>query len=148
IQSVEGGPPRAMTPERLMIDAAGPGYNLVISPDGRFDLIGGAHMPCYVYPLSGGAPHLLPGILPNEQPIQWSPNGREVFVSSELSKFPCRISRLDLATGHRVPWTSVTPSDPAGVLGLSSIHITPDGRSYAYGLARRLSDLQLVDELK
>ena len=37
------------------------------------------------------------------------------------------------------------PSDPAGIHRVRRILITPDGKSYAYGLNRILSELFLVE---
>ena len=40
------------------------------------------------------------------------------------------------------------PSDPAGVIHIGPIVLTPDGKTYVYGYHRTLSDLYLTEGLK
>ena len=61
---------------------------------------------------------------------------------------PARVDLCDVATGARRPWKVIVPPDPAGVLAISPILITPDGKSYAYSYRRLLDDLFLVTGLK
>jgi hypothetical protein len=56
---------------------------------------------------------------------------------------------VELATGVRVLWKTLTPSDPVGVEDLrETVVITPDGQSYCYSYSRRLGDLFVVDGLR
>ena len=55
---------------------------------------------------------------------------------------------VDIETGVRRFWKELTPPDPAGVLAISPILITPDGKSYVYSYRRQLDDLYLVENLK
>ena len=57
-------------------------------------------------------------------------------------------SAIDLATGKRTLWRSLSPADPAGVGQIGPIVMAPDGSSYIYGYHRTLSDLYLVEGLK
>jgi hypothetical protein len=61
---------------------------------------------------------------------------------------PAQVYRLELATGQGKLWKQLMPTDPAGVNIISPILVTPDGKSYVYGLRRILSDLYLVEGLK
>ncbi len=61
---------------------------------------------------------------------------------------PGRVYRVDRRTGRRELWKEIMPSDPAGVPGITSLSITPDGRSYAYSYLQRLSELHVVEGLK
>ena len=56
-------------------------------------------------------------------------------------------TRLDLASGGRVPVRSFSPPDPAGHLQIRSVFMTPDARTIAYTYDRRLSELFLVEGL-
>ena len=47
---------------------------------------------------------------------------------------PARIERVEVATGRRQLWKELRPADPAGVFGITSVVVTPDGTSYAYTL--------------
>ena len=59
------------------------------------------------------------------------------------------VFRVELTTGARVLWKTLTPSDPVGVESLrGTVVITPDARSYCYSYMRRLGDLFVVDGLK
>jgi eukaryotic-like serine/threonine-protein kinase len=61
---------------------------------------------------------------------------------------PCRMVRLDLATGRRDLLHEIMPADPSGISGVQEIQMSADGRSYSYNYVRRLSDLYLVEGLK
>jgi eukaryotic-like serine/threonine-protein kinase len=87
------------------------------------------------------------GIESGEQPIQWSADGREMYLYKP-GDLPAKVYRLDLATGHRTLWRGLIPSDSAGVSRLGPIVITPDGKSCLYGYHRVLSDLYLVEGMK
>jgi hypothetical protein len=56
--------------------------------------------------------------------------------------------RLDLETGRREPWLELTPPDRAGVGGTVGAWLTPNGRFYAFGYRRLLSDLYLIEGLR
>jgi len=57
------------------------------------------------------------------------------------------MSRLDLVTGRRVPWRTLSIADPAGFAPFGAV-ITPDGQAYAVSYGRLLSNLFLVEGLK
>lgn len=57
---------------------------------------------------------------------------------------PARVELRDVATGKRAIWKEIVPPDPAGVLAIGPILITPDGKSYVYSYRRMLEDLYLV----
>jgi hypothetical protein len=61
---------------------------------------------------------------------------------------PAHVFVLDVATGRRTLWKDILPPDPAGILGLWPILITPDGKSYAYSYRRILGDLYLAEGFK
>jgi hypothetical protein len=56
---------------------------------------------------------------------------------------------VELTTGARVLWKTLSPPDPVGVETLrNTVLITPDARTYCYSYMRRLGDLFVVDGLK
>jgi hypothetical protein len=61
---------------------------------------------------------------------------------------PARVDICDVATGARTLWKEITPPDPAGVLAIGPVLITPDGGSYVYSYRRVLDDLFLVTGLR
>jgi Tol biopolymer transport system component len=142
IQSLDGGPPRPITPEGVFV------FGNVISPDGRF-VAGSTGTETRIYPIDDGEPRPIPGLLPGELPLRWASDG-SLYVRPPLGTvaLPQKIDRLDPATGRRQPWRELAPADPAGVTGVTTVILTADARSYAYTYVRRLSNLYLVEGLK
>jgi len=101
----------------------------------------------YLYPIAGGDPRRIAGFEDGEVPINWTSDGKGLFVTRPGDR-PARITRLDVTTGQRTMWKELMPLDNAGVQNIGPIRITPDGKTYVYGFQRRLSDLYLVEGLK
>jgi Tol biopolymer transport system component len=136
VQDIEDGLPKPVTPE-------GKVGCIVPSPDGKFVITRDAEM----YPLEGGAPRPVPGLSRTERLLQWSADGKAIYVRNP-DELPAKVYRIDLTTGRRQLWKELAPSDPAGVDEIPYISITTDGRSYLYSYTRVLSDLYLVEGLK
>jgi hypothetical protein len=134
-----GGKPRQVTPEGAT------GKDTVISPDGRFVVAfpSGA-MRAQRYPVDGGEPAPIAGIEDNEYPVQWTEDG---MLYVRKGGVPAKIARIEVATGQRTAWKEIAPADPAGVWSILRVMLTRDGRSYAYGFSRSLSELYLVEGL-
>ena len=81
---------------------------------------------------------------PTDIVIQWSADGRALYLRRRGGEVPLRVYRFDLATGERQLWREVTISDRAGVELIPHIFLTPDGRHYVMTYARVLSDLFLM----
>jgi len=133
-----GEPPRPLTPEG--VDSA------VVSPDGRFVAAHGASA-SGVYPVDGGPARPLPGLAKDESLLQWSLDGRALYVY-RAAEIPRRIYRLDLATGRRDVWREISPPGAVGNTPIFPVQVARDGRSYAYTVDVTLSDLFLVDGWK
>jgi hypothetical protein len=142
LQSLSGGAPRAVSPEGGQV-----AYGNVISPDGKQLALVGADGKMALIPLGGGERRILSETNSNDTPLQWSADGRFLFVQ-RLGERPAPVNRLDLVTGKREAWKELLPADSSGVLDVGPILISPDGQSYAYGFRRALSDLYLVTGLK
>ena len=133
----EGGKPKALTPEKYR--GLGP-----ITVDGKSFLVRGPDERAYLYSVGGGEPTPVPGIEDGDFPLQWTADGRGLYV--QRSGGPgARIERLDLATGRSEPWKEILPADSAGVVRVSSVLVSPDGTFYAYAYSRVLSNLFLVE---
>jgi Tol biopolymer transport system component/predicted Ser/Thr protein kinase len=120
---------------------------IALAPDGSQVAGVGPDGLAYLYPLSDGPAKSVPGFQAGEQPIEWSADGKSLYVYRP-GEFPAKVYQLDLATGKRSLWRSLAPADPAGVSQIGPIVMTPDGSSYIYGYHRTLSDLYLVEGLK
>jgi eukaryotic-like serine/threonine-protein kinase len=141
VQPVEDGKPVPISPEGADASAFYP------SPDGK-DVIGiGPDQHTYLYPVDGGNAKLVSGVQPGEQPINFTSDGKSVYVYRP-GEVPAKVSIVEIATGKRVPWKQLMPSDPAGVETIGPVLITPDGKACVYGYHRTLSDLYLVEGLK
>jgi WD40 repeat protein len=141
IQDGPDGKPRAISP---------PGYRASIrsvSPDGRLATVTGPDRKRYLYPLNGGEPQPIPGILEDEDPVGWTPDGKLIYVYKR-GLYPARIFRLDVASGNRELWKELTPPDPAGISNVAPPAIAADGKTYAYSYNRILSDLFLAEGIK
>ena len=138
------GEPKAVTPEGTQaIRGLQPdGSVLGLSPDGSLT----------VFPRTGGETRTFSNILHRAAgytapfPLRVSGDGRFLFVRE--GRVPARIVRIELATGRRTPWMAPMPGDPAGVVHIRAVLLTPGGEGYAYGYGRYLVDLYLVEGLR
>ncbi len=123
------------------------GLSFALSPDGQLAAAVGPDGKGYFFPIGAGEPKIIPGLLAGEAPVAWSADGRSLYVyrSGEL---PAQVYLLEIATGRRTLWKQLMPPDPAGVEYVGPVLPAPDGKAYAYGYRRLLSDLYLVEGLK
>lgn len=136
---IQGGTPRAITPEGIA--------GAALTPDGKFLLVRDAKGQRWLYPIAGGEPqkfNFTPK--PAEVLMGFFPDGKAVRVRSRT--IPVQISRVDLATGRRELWKEIAPADPAGAEAVYAVKFSDDGKSYSYSVMRVLSDLYVVDGLK
>jgi hypothetical protein len=116
-----------------------------VSPDGRRVILRDRVATAKEWPLAGGAGVAVPGLLPDDQPITYTEDGRGLFVAKRA--FPIPIERLELATGRRTPWLTLAPPDRAGLRFAIPV-ITPDGKHWSLSTARLLTDLYVVQGLR
>ncbi|HXI13647.1 MAG TPA: protein kinase [Thermoanaerobaculia bacterium] len=120
--------------------------SFALSHDGT-TIVAGVDQKVLLLSLAGEESRPLPGSRPGDIPIEWTEDNRAVFVL-ERSHSAVRIMRVDVTSGERSEWVAIRPSDPAGILDVMPVHITPDGQTYAYGFRRFLSDLFIATSLK
>ena len=140
VQSIENGPARPFSPEG--VDSA-----FVVSPNSDMVAALGPDRKLNIYPINGGDPRPVPGVLKGEIPTAWSADGRSLYVYL-YGGLPARVVQIDIATGQRKPLKELYPADAAGIDTISGILMTPDAKSYVYAYVRTLSDLYLVEGLK
>lgn len=108
---------------------------LRISPDGQRVITRQPDLVYYIQDLHGGEPTKIPGLKDDDEPIQWSDDGRAVYVKA-AGDFATKIYRVNLATGERQEWKDIDPSNKVGLVGLEvnpgGILITPDGKVCIY----------------
>jgi Tol biopolymer transport system component len=142
IQDLDGGAPRPITPEGVVIEER------CVSPDGSWAFVGDpSGNGIWLYPLGAtGQPHKLAGTRPGEEAVGWGADGKWVYISHP-NQVTLKIDRLNIQTGSRQPWKEIPPADPAGVLSANRYIPSSDGKSYVYSYHRQLSDLYLVTGL-
>ena len=141
VLDVSSGKPRAITPEGVSVAFS------TASPDDRWIVALGPDRRYGLYPLEPGEPRPLPGLDPDEVPVQWSPDGRSVVVYRP-TEAPLRVELFDVATGTRKLWKEIRPPDPSGVAQVGPILISWNTGSYVYSYRRSLDDLYLATGLK
>ena len=140
VQDVEGGEPQALTPEGVDLSPTAP-----VAPDGK-SVLTTSEKGWQLYPVGGGSPRPVPFPTPGV-PLQWSADGRTLFVRDAAISPVVPVYRQDVASGRRTPWRTIAVGDPAGVDELDPVVITPDGQSYCYTYTRTLAQLQVASGL-
>jgi serine/threonine protein kinase/Tol biopolymer transport system component len=123
---------------------------LRVSPDGKKLVIRDPYGRYYLRLVDGGAPETpVNGIEPRDEPIQWSADGRALFVR-EAGDFATKLYRVEIASGRRRMWREIVPPNPIGLVGIEAkpggIVITPDGKVCVYTYWTTLHELLLMDE--
>jgi serine/threonine protein kinase/Tol biopolymer transport system component len=145
VQDISGGRAQPITEEGIIALLVSPdGKRLVAwapdkGPDGKY----------YLSPIDGTKSTPIPGLEMGEVPIQWSVDGRALYVLGS-GDFTTNIYRIDLSSRRRELRTDIVP-DPVGFTFLETpggIRITPDGKSYVYTYWTALRDLFLAEGLK
>jgi Tol biopolymer transport system component len=140
LRALEGGPMRPVTPEGVLVQKG------LVSPDGRW-VLGTEGQTARLYSVEGREVRDVVGKSPEESILGWSSDGRSLYVVSRGIAPILDVSRLEIATGRRTPWTRMTgPEDRAGI-SLANAVVGHDDFSYAYLYGRALSDLFLVHGL-
>jgi len=143
IQDVEGGEARPVT-------AAGVRATL-ISPDGTHLAAYGPEGDYFVVPVGGGEPLRIRGTERGDELIQWSADGRYLYVKGPNESY-VELFKIDLMTGKREPWKKLEVPNKVGFVGIQNgpgaIRITPDGKSYIYTSWQALGELYIADGLK
>jgi len=125
---------------------------MALSPDGRTVAAVDRYGEYYLCAIDErGEPRPLPGYRDGDLPLQWSSDGRSLFVR-EAGNLTLRIFALDVTTGARHFWKELAPPDPTVLTDIATdpgqIRLTPDGKSYAYTYWTFEGELYLAQGLK
>lgn len=146
VQDLATNERRAISPEGVTMPMVAVGVKC-ISPDGKWVVLSSPDSKGTAYPVDGGEPRELPGLGSTDVPVSFARDGKSLFVYNAATA-PPRTYRLDLVTGRRVFWRSLTATETAGVLGTFPSKIVQDGNGYLYPYRQVLSDLYVVTGLK
>jgi Tol biopolymer transport system component len=143
IQSIEGGPPRPITPE----GTTGTLQGTFISTDGKLVIASDAKHQRSFYPVEGGATQPISHLESGDEIIGWSSDGHSLYLA-QILEMPIRVYRFDHSSGRKELLKEVMPADPAGIFWPNTILVTSDGKGYVASFRRMLSDLYVVEGLK
>jgi hypothetical protein len=143
LQNIDGGAPRAISPPELAFTG------FILSADGKTVIVRGQDRRFTRLPIDGGptSPFAFPADLADLTPIRFSGDGRYLFARDN-GRIPVGVWRFDVTSGRKELVRELSPGDPAGLQAISQILLSSDGRSYAYGYTRAVSDLYAVDGLR
>jgi hypothetical protein len=75
----------------------------------------------------------------------WTPDSRGLLWYQQ-DVFPVRVMKLDLATGRSELWKEIQA--PRNEVGVTGLHFTPDGKSYAFSNPSDVGDLYVLKGAK
>lgn len=137
VQSVEGGKPRAFSPDGTVFCSVSPaGQILAFTQDSRVLLYRSE---------SSDQPEKEIKLEQGEMPRGWTADGKSLYLVRTV-KDSVTITRLEIESGRRTPWKQIP--QPLGSAKCEAVVITPDGQSYAYTYSSHTSDLYLVEGVK
>jgi len=143
VQSLDGGPPRAITPENVSFNSNDP---VAISADGRSVAVAGLDGKIVLYPLDSGTPRAIPKREDGLAPLRWCPdNALLVYRAGDV---PVKILRVDLGTGDQALWRELVPTYRTGLVGVGNIRVGADCQSSAYSAVYDPSELWIVEGLR
>lgn len=141
VQDLAGGPPRPITPpavDGIAVDVQGVDYACARDAEGKLKL----------YPSAGGEALSVPGMGETEVVLGGARASDSLYITPDRSGVPLQIVKLNVQTGARQSFLSISPKDPDGVLYLFWPMITADERQYVWGQVRGSSVLYLAEGLK
>jgi WD40 repeat protein len=141
VEKIEDNTTRPVTPEGVDF-----GRLLTL---GNSDYIGArdATTKLRLYPVNGGNPREVFGISEKDELIGAGPGSDDVYVSSDRAAISREIVKVNIVTGTRQSVGSISPIDPAGLLGLGLPVIMPDQKTYVCAEIRAFSVLYVATGL-
>jgi Tol biopolymer transport system component len=136
VQALDGTAARAVTPQNV--------FATLVTPDQSHILGRASDRHFYLYPVAGGTPRPLSILQGSDVPVRFSSDGRSLYVAT-FARIPAMLHKVDLATGRREVWREASPPDPAGLINVGPIFVTPDGRTTVYSYTRLLCDLYVLE---
>jgi len=116
-----------------------------VSPDGRWLVIASPHR-LSLAPIGGGATRIISELQDGEAMVRWSGDGNHLFLKRPEGE-TIRLSRLDVASGHKEPWKTVKVPEP-GAEFIGDVALSADGKACAFSFQHDLANLFLVKGLK
>jgi Tol biopolymer transport system component len=137
----EGPEPRRVAPEGFELVSGGN----AVSPDGLLVAARSPENQMMLCPVNGGQPRPIPGLAGLFVPIQWSRDGKDLYVF-RLGENPAKVEKIEVESGRATLWKELAPPDTAG-MSVRAIAMTPDAKYYAYSCQQYLTTLYLIENL-
>ena len=143
-QDVAGGPPRPITQEGVTFR-----FGTFVSPDGSLVVAQDAEKRFLLYAVAGNggpASRPVPGLQEGERPIQWSADGRSLFVLGGNDRL-AKVFLLDVVSGERTLWREFSSRDPSFGAPFR-FFVTPDGKSWVRSYGKWTSNLFILEGVR
>ena len=144
IQNICGGTPVRFTPDEEGVEMLSAH---AISPDGRYVVLTNSENRLSLYRISDGASVPLKNMEKDFFLIRWAGDGENLFIWRR-GETPAVVYKYNPASGTKEKWLELMPKDMLGVNQITSIKLTPDGKTYAYSYINQLSDLYLMEDFE
>ncbi len=141
VQDVAGGVPRAITPEAvdgLPVNVNHSDYVSTHDQNGTIRL----------YSVQGGEQKTVSGIHETDQVIGGARESDFLYVTPDFSAIPLEVLKVNIRTGARQPFISISPKDPSGIVFLETPIFASDEKQLLWGQLRASSILYIADGLK
>jgi len=123
-------------------------YVTFLSPDRKRVLTYGPGAGWFVYPVEGGPALQVHGIRDDEFPVGWRADNSSIFVRPrQASGGAVSVGIVEITSGKRSVWKELRLTRPVEAPGDLHLHITPDGKAYAYNYSVLQSDLYVAQGL-
>jgi Tol biopolymer transport system component len=143
VQSMDGGSPRAITPENVSFNNLDP---VAISPDGESVAVSGLDGKIVLYPLDDGAPRGVPKLADGFAPLRWCP-GNSLLVY-QPGNVPIKILQVDIETGEQALWRELAPAYRTGLTFIVGTRVGADCQSSGYSVGYAPSELWIASGLR
>ena len=122
VRPIAGGTFKPITPEGVS--------GAVASPDGE-SIVALSSEGYRQFSTSDGSSRQVPGLVPGDQVIRYSPDGRFLWTRKPKSQ-PVHVEQIDIATGARSALLPDFSPPRAGVFSVAYVALADDPHSYAY----------------
>jgi len=100
-----------------------------------------------LFPTDGSSPVEAKGIGDQDTPLNFTMDGKAIFVAGPPVESMIQVMRVDLANGARTLWKEIRRTQGMQELA-GEMAMTQDGRSYVYAYGEGSSELYLAEGLK
>ncbi len=90
-------------------------------------------------------------ITPGDVPIQWSPDGKALWLLRRPrpgEPISVQLLKFEQTSGKTTPVASIRPADPVGMDHIKAGLLTPDGKHYVYTANQELDELYLIEGVR